>query len=266
MKNPTVPISPPESPKRRGPPPGSGVAPVEIHAPTPGDATGIEEILRRALPGMQGSVAVIRNLPRWLQDDMADLPPSIREAMQEKLDGLTDHAARLEAGLRAVGACAQLVDHRPRNRRVDATPMIENIVRQRMIAAGRSFDMLVELPPVDTDAELLCGIVGGLCDAAISNARRVTDRIEIRAIHTGGTLRLSALYPGSPLVAGEGGSLFDGQPRTGSYEPAAALGLAYVWQAVARLDGRIEIGPGFRGVGARITAILPPKACAPDAD
>ncbi|NIR58042.1 MAG: hypothetical protein GWO02_00225, partial [Gammaproteobacteria bacterium] len=99
---------------------------------------------------------------------------------------------------------------------------------------------------------------GGLCDAALSTARREDDKVEIRAISTEGTVRISALYPGPPLSAGQGASLFSGGPGDGSMEPAAWLGLTYVWHAVARLGGQIELGPGFLGVGARITAILPP--------
>jgi len=234
------------------------MAPVEIFAPDPGGAAEIIEIMRRALPGMQASVGVIRNLPRWLEDDMAEVPAPLRHKMLEKLDGMATHLARIEAGLRAVGSCTQIGDHRLRQRRIDATPMIEQVVRQRMLAARRNIDMRIELPPVDTDGELLCGIVGALCDAALSTARRESDRIEIRAIHTEGTIRVSALYPGPPLTAGNGVSLFDGNPPDASLEPAAGLGLAYVWQAVARMRGQIELGPGFRGVGARITAILPP--------
>lgn len=260
MKQP-VPTSPrPVLPQRRGTYRSAAQAPIEVFEPDQPDRVCIEEILRRAMPSLQSAVSVIRNLPRWLEDDISDLPATKREPMQDKLDGLAAQAARLEAGLRAAGACAQLVDHRSRPRLFEPTPVIETIVRQRMLSAGRTFEMRVELPPVVTDPELLCGIVGGLCDAAISNARRDTDRIEIRAIHIEGTLRISALYPGPPMERAPELSMFDGAPREGSYEPAAGLGLAYVWQAVARLRGRIEIGPGFQGVGARITAILPPIA------
>ncbi|WP_291759609.1 HAMP domain-containing sensor histidine kinase [Cellulomonas sp. 73-145] len=238
---------------------GSGDLGARVAPSGPAEIVSVGAVLNGLGDRVAGLLADEREL-------VADLSHRLRTpitALRLDVDLLADPAERAQVGAHVDGlvAAVDTVIHAARTHdpRLPAACDAAEVVRARatfwgVLAVHQGRPLTVDVPPGPTPVDVGAAELGAALDVLVDNVLRHTPTGTALAltVHRGPGVVVVAVADAGPGLA-DGALTQRGRSGTGS----TGLGVDVARRTAERAGGRLEVGPGLEGRGARFALVLP---------